>query len=228
MVENSLGLHEYHKTEKHSASVDNWEFLNASSPSVSENDNHEGGQIKNREREISQIKWGNGGNTFGDDEGSSSSQNISSASTQRTWSCLTIHHPPTPLRAPSPPPPRLPSNTIQIDVGGVLFKSSLKTFQKFPESRLLWMTEEALNYGKQAIFIDRNGRLFEHILNFCRTSQLLLPDDFKELKALQAEAVHYNIVPMISAIKDEFEKRGMNLHKLMNMSSIIFLVFNSK
>lgn len=32
---------------------------------------------------------------------------------------------------------------------------------------------------KQHYFIDRDGHMFRYILNFLRTSQLLLPDDFK-------------------------------------------------
>lgn len=32
---------------------------------------------------------------------------------------------------------------------------------------------------KQHYFIDRDGQMFRYILNFLRTSKLLLPDDFK-------------------------------------------------
>lgn len=32
---------------------------------------------------------------------------------------------------------------------------------------------------KQHYFIDRDGHMFRYILNFLRTSKLLLPDDFK-------------------------------------------------
>lgn len=32
---------------------------------------------------------------------------------------------------------------------------------------------------KQHYFIDRDGHMFRHILNFLRTSKLLIPDDFK-------------------------------------------------
>ena len=32
---------------------------------------------------------------------------------------------------------------------------------------------------KQHYFIDRDGPMFRHILNFLRTSKLLIPDDFK-------------------------------------------------
>lgn len=32
---------------------------------------------------------------------------------------------------------------------------------------------------KQHYFIDRDGQMFRYILNFLRTSKLLIPDDFK-------------------------------------------------
>lgn len=32
---------------------------------------------------------------------------------------------------------------------------------------------------KQHYFIDRDGHMFRYILNFLRTSKLLIPDDFK-------------------------------------------------
>eukprot|EP00058_Branchiostoma_floridae_P022597 XP_002608087.1 hypothetical protein BRAFLDRAFT_91435 [Branchiostoma floridae] len=51
-------------------------------------------------------------------------------------------------------------------------------------------------------FIDRNGRLFEHVLNFLRTTQLVLPEDFKELHLLEMEADFYQIQPLIEALKN--------------------------
>ena len=33
-------------------------------------------------------------------------------------------------------------------------------------------------------FIDGDGKLFRHIINFCRTKQLTLPDNFDELDLL--------------------------------------------
>ena len=33
-------------------------------------------------------------------------------------------------------------------------------------------------------FVDGDGKLFRHILNFCRTKQLTLPDNFDELDLL--------------------------------------------
>jgi len=35
---------------------------------------------------------------------------------------------------------------------------------------------------KQHYFIDRDGNMFRHVLNFLRTSQLTIPDDFDEVR----------------------------------------------
>lgn len=47
-------------------------------------------------------------------------------------------------------------------------------------SRLFDGTEPiVLDRLKQHYFIDRDGHMFRYILNFLRTSKLLIPDDFK-------------------------------------------------
>ena len=47
-------------------------------------------------------------------------------------------------------------------------------------SRLFDGTEPiVLDCLKQHYFIDRDGPMFRYILNFLRTSKLLIPDDFK-------------------------------------------------
>ncbi|XP_077886343.1 BTB/POZ domain-containing protein KCTD1 isoform X3 [Ictidomys tridecemlineatus] len=85
---------------------------------------------------------------------------------------------------------------VHIDVGGHMYTSSLATLTKYPESRLSWKhykigrlfdgTEPiVLDSLKQHYFIDRDGQMFRYILNFLRTSKLLIPDDFKVLERLQ-------------------------------------------
>ena len=49
-------------------------------------------------------------------------------------------------------------------------------------------------------FFDRDGIVFRHILNFLRTSELILPKDFKELDLLEREAKFYGIEPLVEAI----------------------------
>ena len=46
---------------------------------------------------------------------------------------------------------------------------------------------------KQHYFIDRDGQMFRHVLNFVRNSRLLLPDDFSDVELLLEEAKYYEI-----------------------------------
>lgn len=46
---------------------------------------------------------------------------------------------------------------------------------------------------KQHYFIDRDGPMFRHILNFLRNGKLTLPDDFKDYDLLLYEAKYYEI-----------------------------------
>ncbi|TNN30649.1 BTB/POZ domain-containing protein KCTD1 [Liparis tanakae] len=72
---------------------------------------------------------------------------------------------------------------VHIDVGGHMYTSSLATLTKFPESRIGRLFDGTepivLDSLKQHYFIDRDGHMFRYILNFLRTSKLLIPDDFK-------------------------------------------------
>lgn len=50
---------------------------------------------------------------------------------------------------------------------------------------------------KQHYFIDRDGKMFRHILNYLRTNTLAIPDNFAELDLLYEEAKFYDIQPLI-------------------------------
>jgi len=68
-------------------------------------------------------------------------------------------------------------------------------------------------------FVDGDGKLFRHILNFCRTKQLTLPDNFDELDLLHQEATFFEIAPMVSAMNKLMKERG-RLVKEQNPMSI--------
>jgi hypothetical protein len=46
---------------------------------------------------------------------------------------------------------------------------------------------------KQHYFIDRDGGMFRHILNFMRNSRLLIPENFADLDLLLEEARYFDI-----------------------------------
>ncbi|KAM6948981.1 BTB/POZ domain-containing protein KCTD1 isoform 2-T2 [Aplochiton taeniatus] len=89
---------------------------------------------------------------------------------------------------------------VHIDVGGHMYTSSLATLTKYPESRIGRLFDGTepivLDSLKQHYFIDRDGHMFRYILNFLRTSKLLIPDDFKDFSLLYEEARYFQLQPM--------------------------------
>lgn len=53
---------------------------------------------------------------------------------------------------------------------------------------------------KQHYFIDRDGNMFRHILNFLRTTRLTLPDDFTEIELLQQEVEFFELRLMLEEL----------------------------
>lgn len=107
--------------------------------------------------------------------------------------------------------PRVAANSrftapVHIDVGGQIYTSSLETLTRYPDSKLGKLFNGTipivLDSLKQHYFIDRDGHLFRHILNFMRSSRLLLPDGFDEFEALMEEARYYEIHDMVTTIED--------------------------
>ncbi|CAD5121514.1 DgyrCDS10016 [Dimorphilus gyrociliatus] len=110
-----------------------------------------------------------------------------------------------PSGVPMPATPTRYTAPVHIDVGGVIFTSTLDTLTRFSNSRLAKMftghVPIILDSLKQHYFIDRDGHLFRHVLNFLRTSKVHLPDTFEELDMLAEEARYYDIEPMIKEIE---------------------------
>ncbi|KAF5272700.1 hypothetical protein FQA39_LY07727, partial [Lamprigera yunnana] len=67
----------------------------------------------------------------------------------------------------------------------------------YPESRLAKLFNGSipivLDSLKQHYFIDRDGAMFRHILNFMRNSRLLIPENFLDLDLLLEEARYFDI-----------------------------------
>lgn len=61
---------------------------------------------------------------------------------------------------------------------------------------------------KQHYFIDRDGKMFRHILNFMRTNNLSLPEDFNELDLLYEEARFYDIPAMVRQLEQLKRERS--------------------
>uniref|UniRef100_A0A8C7Y964 BTB domain-containing protein n=1 Tax=Oryzias sinensis TaxID=183150 RepID=A0A8C7Y964_9TELE len=94
---------------------------------------------------------------------------------------------------------------VHIDVGGHMYTSSLATLTRYPDSRIARLfngTEPVvLDSLKQHYFIDRDGPTFRYILNFLRTSKLLVPEDFREYCLLYEEAVFFQLAPLLKELE---------------------------
>lgn len=89
----------------------------------------------------------------------------------------------------------IPNNTLVSKI-----KSLIKIMLadcRYPESRLAKLFNGSipivLDSLKQHYFIDRDGTMFRHILNFMRNSKLLLQDNFDDLELLLEEARYFEI-----------------------------------
>lgn len=94
---------------------------------------------------------------------------------------------------------------VSLNVGGSVYRTSLSTLRRYPDSMLGAMFGGDLPTVRDAqgnYFIDRDGPLFRYVLNFLRTSELTLPCDFKETALLRKEADFYQIEPLIQCLGD--------------------------
>ncbi|XP_062313050.1 BTB/POZ domain-containing protein KCTD4 [Osmerus eperlanus] len=98
------------------------------------------------------------------------------------------------------------SGTITLNVGGFLYAAHRTTLTRHHGSVL-----DELASGKKAVqhtdsmgnpFIDRDGPVFRHILNFLRTGDLQLPDDFREAGLLRREAEFYRLSELVEAVAE--------------------------
>lgn len=94
---------------------------------------------------------------------------------------------------------------VHIDVGGTIYTSSLETLTRYPNSRLARLFNGCipivLDSLKQHYFIDRDGEMFRHILNYLRNTKLLVPNNFCSLDLLLEESIYFEITPMVIEIK---------------------------
>ena len=66
---------------------------------------------------------------------------------------------------------------------------------------------------KQHYFIDRDGKMFRHVLNFLRTGTLAIPDEFDEVDLLMEEARFFELSPLVRSINDYRRRQQQNLRK---------------
>ena len=96
------------------------------------------------------------------------------------------------------------SSTVNLNVGGHCFKTSVQTLTKDPNTMLAAMFSgkfEMKPCEDGAFFIDRDGTHFRFILNYLRTGKLTLPEGAIFLKELLEEAEFYQIQGIIDELR---------------------------
>ncbi|CAI4226589.1 unnamed protein product [Auanema sp. JU1783] len=86
---------------------------------------------------------------------------------------------------------------IRLNVGGVIFETSVSTLSKFQPSFLSTIIEQRWKGEQQEIFIDRDPTHFPKVLNFLRDGiEFQPPKDPDSLEELRREAQFYGLTQL--------------------------------
>ncbi|XP_038671334.1 putative potassium channel regulatory protein [Scyliorhinus canicula] len=123
---------------------------------------------------------------------------------------------------------------LKLNVGGMIFETLLDTLVKVPSSklsRILTGSEPSIQQiGPREYFIDRDGSLFGYILDFLRTSELLLPGDFRDYDSLAKEFEFYELDPMLCTLETVQRKNKseiLEVRYIRKRTGAFFRVFGS-
>lgn len=92
------------------------------------------------------------------------------------------------------------SAVVEFNVGGVNYATSQETLTGSVVLSDLASWGAAPRDSQGRLFVDRDGALFRYILDFLRSHKLLLPEEFRELQRLKAEAVYYQIPELVACL----------------------------
>jgi len=98
-----------------------------------------------------------------------------------------------------------PDRCIDLNVGGTPFKTSLTTLLK-GDTMLSAMFSGRMPIQEEengSVFIDRDGKHFNVILNFLRDGQIAFPETQKELEELKREARFYCIEDLVKVCESD-------------------------
>ncbi|CAJ0959825.1 unnamed protein product, partial [Mesorhabditis belari] len=90
-------------------------------------------------------------------------------------------------------------DVIRLNVGGTSFCTTRSTLLRDPAclfAKILETEDDVasiVHLDDGSIFIDRDGAMFVHILQYMRSGKLILPENFKDLSRLMDEAHFFNM-----------------------------------
>lgn len=109
------------------------------------------------------------------------------------------------------------ATVIELNVGGVLYATTRATLARYGDSRLpeLMTSPDDVTSGSDEggasplvvgadaggrRFVDRDGELFRHVLDYARTGAVVLPDGFRHRRRLLAEADYFRLSGMAAEL----------------------------
>ena len=131
---------------------------------------------------------------------------------------------------------RFQDSKVKLDVGGIIFSTSISTLCKFENSMLAAMfsgRHQLVLSEDGSYFIDRDGTYFRYILNFLRgriTEPNDLPSDRQILREIRQESDFYQLVEL-SAVIDEImssEELGLNDYSQEEINKILSTVVRTE
>ncbi|KYN98181.1 hypothetical protein PGSY75_1238700 [Plasmodium gaboni] len=115
-------------------------------------------------------------------------------------------------------------NIIKINVGGKIYMTTFNLICRYKSSYLYEIILD--NYNKEEIFIDRNGKRFEYILDFLRDGVLICENDINVLTRILIEAIYFKLFNLVKIIKKKICVLYSNIDN--NISKKIFKgIFNT-
>jgi len=118
-------------------------------------------------------------------------------------------------------------NIVELNVGGKNFTTTTDTLSKSENGNfftaLFSNIEMATRDKNGLIFIDRSPKLFEVILEYCRTSYFITPLDKISLEVLLVEAEFYCMTDLVDQLN--LQKASCEEDIIKPSSSTILLVF---
>ena len=104
---------------------------------------------------------------------------------------------------------------VRLNVGGTWYTTTMATLESQPSpifSNLLQEPDKGALKMDDAdsgyYFIDRDGAIFRHVLNFLRTGAVNVPADFAEFDLLMSDAKFYGLTKLENLITEKTAKQG--------------------
>jgi len=101
--------------------------------------------------------------------------------------------------------PESDSEFIEINVGGIKYQTTIDTLCKYRSSRLSFQIQSGLHRNNGVIFLNRDGTVFQYILNWLRSDILNLPRSAHDdgdyiINQLLIESRYYGLYPLVDEL----------------------------